>query len=201
MNLGKLGKIVEGANAYLAEAVLSGVRYKDSNIQASWDISYEMRRKLTKKYAWAIPTPEAIEAIKKYLPIIEIGAGKGYWASLIDGDIICFDKHAGRPEDNFHVDDTAGFYPVEEGSHEKIAEHPDRTLFLCWPPYDTPMAADCLREYGGTHLVFIGEGRGGCTAGDDFWKMIEDGWETIEDIGIPQWNGIHDWLTIYVRKD
>ena len=195
MNIDKIG------NAYLCEAVLSGVQYKDSNINAPWDLNYRMRRELTKKYAWAIPTPEAIAVIQKYLPIIEIGAGKGYWASLIGGDVLCFDCHAKNPEVNNHVDGGEPYYKVRRGGADRVEDHPERTLFLCWPPYDTEMAGDCLRAYTGTHLIFIGEGNGGCTGGACFWKQIEEEWESLEDVQLPQWHGIHDWLTIYVRKD
>ena len=46
-------------------------------------------------YAWAIPNNLALRIIQHYGPVIEIGAGKGYWARLlVDSfgvDILCFD--------------------------------------------------------------------------------------------------------------
>jgi hypothetical protein len=163
--------------------------------------AHEIRGKLVRQYAWAVPNDEAILEIRKHLPIIEIGAGKGYWASLIDGDIICFDCHARNPEVNTFVDSGEHYWKVRHGGVDRIEDHPDRTLFLCWPPYDDSMAADCLDLYTGTHLIFVGEGPGGCTGDSRFWKMIREEWDTIEDIQIPQWWGMHDWLSIYVRKD
>jgi hypothetical protein len=55
------------------------------------------RSTLVKKYSWAIPSPESIEWIVKVLdgrPVVEIGAGTGYWAWLLTQagvDIRCYD--------------------------------------------------------------------------------------------------------------
>lgn len=194
-------------NPYLEEATRAGVRGKwmdgmkdRSYIRRSMD-SFRERERLTKKYAWAIPVPEALAMLKKYSPLIEIGAGKGYWASLADADILCYDCHAGNPEVNYHVDSGKPYHKVYRGGHDRVAEHPERTLFLCWPPYDTEMGGDCLRAYKGDVLVFVGEGNGGCTGGSCFWSQIEEEWEEVEDVAIPQWYGINDWMTVYRRKN
>ncbi|TMW61532.1 hypothetical protein Poli38472_012723 [Pythium oligandrum] len=34
-------------------------------------------------YAYATPTPEALSVMAKYAPIVEVGAGTGYWSSLL----------------------------------------------------------------------------------------------------------------------
>jgi hypothetical protein len=39
--------------------------------------------KASRQYAWAIPTTEAIQVMHHFSPVIEIGAGKGYWGSLL----------------------------------------------------------------------------------------------------------------------
>jgi hypothetical protein len=39
--------------------------------------------KAQRKYAWAIPDERAIRAMYQYGPIVEIGAGKGYWGYLL----------------------------------------------------------------------------------------------------------------------
>ena len=57
---------------------------------------WKARGELVKQYSWAIPNNKAIETIVKYSPIIEIGAGTGYWGRLISkagGDIVCYDKN------------------------------------------------------------------------------------------------------------
>lgn len=50
---------------------------------------------LVHRYAWAVPSPQAIKWIAERCPrIVEIGAGRGYWAKLLAGagvDILAFD--------------------------------------------------------------------------------------------------------------
>jgi len=160
---------------------------------------FKKRRELCAKYAWAIPNDAALEIIRKHAPLIEIGAGKGYWASLLGCDILCFDCHAKNPSVNTYVDSGESFHPVARGGADRIEDHPERTLFLCWPPYNTSMAADCLAAYDGGILVFVGEGRGGCTGNDDFWEAIYAEWCPVGEVAIPQWDGIHDRLMIFKR--
>ena len=35
------------------------------------------------------------------------------------------------------------------------------------------MAANCLRNYNGMHMVFVGEGRGGVNGDDTFFSLLE----------------------------
>src|SRR5262249_51994941 len=41
------------------------------------------RQNLVRAYAWAVPDEEALRVCVKYSPLVEIGAGGGYWANLI----------------------------------------------------------------------------------------------------------------------
>jgi len=38
---------------------------------------------LVEKYAWCCPDERALKILTQYAPLIEIGAGKGYWAGLL----------------------------------------------------------------------------------------------------------------------
>lgn len=48
------------------------------NIMSEW----RARDVLVRDYAWAIPNHEAIEACAALSPIVEVGAGSGYWAHI-----------------------------------------------------------------------------------------------------------------------
>ena len=160
---------------------------------------FQARVGMTRKYAWAIPTDEAIATCIKYAPLIEIGAGRGYWASLIrksGADILAFDKDI---EAN-NWKEVGTWTEVSQGDENTIKSCPNRTLFLCWPCYDTPMAYNCLKNYKDDTLIYVGEGWGGCCANDKFWKEIEKKWVEVESVDIPQWDGMHDYLVVYKRK-
>lgn len=160
---------------------------------------FRLRRELCKEYAWAIPTDEALDAIAQYSPqgLVEIGAGTGYWAGLLRKRGLFVVAYDSSPYDNIHAD--AKWSAVETGGPEKAALWPQLTLFLCWPPYDDPMAALCLNAYAGDTLIYIGEGDSGCTGDETFHKELEAKWEEIGDISLPQWEGIHDGLYVYQR--
>lgn len=95
------------------------------------------------------------------------------------------------------------WHTIVEGSCEVLAlpENQDRALFLCWPPYDKDFAYNVLKAYQGNTLIYVGEGEGGCTGDDNFFKLLEKEWEEVAyDDGFTSWSGIHDQLIIYRRK-
>jgi hypothetical protein len=47
--------------------------------------------------------------------------------------------------------------------------------------------------------VYVGEGQWGCTADDEFFKLLDASWEQEKFIDIPQWDGMHDGMNIYRR--
>ena len=157
------------------------------------------RRELTNRYSWAIPDDESIKCLVSLSPIIEIGAGTGYWARLVrdaGGDVIAFDRYIHK---NHYHNPCIHHSNVAYGTAKVTARHSKRTLMLCWPPM-SPMAEVSLLNYGGTCLVFVGEGDGGCCANDKFFEMLEDGWKEVDHIKIPQWPYINDAVRVYRRE-
>lgn len=173
------------------------------------------RSDLVRQYAWAIPSDETIEWLGerfKGQTFVEIGAGRGYWASLLAqvGILVyAYDMAPPNIESNHYFnkieiengagDDTV-FYPVVKGGIESLTFHQSAVLFLCWPPYDDDFAAHTLRYYEGNTFVFVGEGHGGCTGNDEFFEELHKNWQEVEDCShFVSWSGIHDHLTIYKR--
>ena len=190
--------------------------WEEANEKGRYCFFYEARKNAVTHYAWSVPTEDAIRRIIECGPVVEIGAGSGYWASLIaqlGGDVVAFDQY--KPGENKDFPFEQGWFEVQEGGPEKAAEHSDRALFLCWPPYNTSFAFECLKAYQGDTFVFVGEGSGGCTGDDDFFRLLGDHyswcddeetsdiealWEEVETVTIPRWEGINDYMTIYRRK-
>jgi hypothetical protein len=181
--------------------------YKDDFCFMPW----RWRRTAVSKYAWAVPDDWAIQVIEEQLNgmgVVEIGAGTGYWAwmlSQVGIDVAAYDTKIKRRK---------LWYPVKRGGAKQAKRFPDRALMLCWPWYGEPMATNCLLNYSGNTLIYIGEGYGGCTADDEFHRLIGEGghyeengewvsddseWSLVVEEPIPQWDGIHDKLSIYRR--
>ena len=156
-----------------------------------------------KYFAWAVPNEEALHAIAKLAPICELGGGNGYWAWMLQQigcDISSYDiapiRNKCDQANEWHdLPCQPAWSVVEKCSNEMI---PTETLMLCWPPYDQPMAAECLKRYKGNNLIYIGENTGGCTANDEFFELLND-WHLVDGVTIPQWAGMHDYVQFYVR--
>lgn len=166
--------------------------------------NYKERMRLTVHYAWAIPDQPALDELAKYAPIVEIGAGKGYWGSLLRQmgvDVTLYDHDLTR-EHAHYMNKEPHFTEVLLGTPDvlrapSLSEH---TLFLCWPPYDEPMAHQALTNYLGDTCIYVGEGAGGCTGDEAFHKQLEHEWDEVNHLWIPQWSCIHDSMRVYKRK-
>ena len=166
---------------------------------------YRARKEGIRRWGFAIPNAEAIDAIAELSPIIELGAGTGYWASLLaeaGAEITAYDKDvpSGDSDNYYAFKHTPLHYEVKQGTEDVLADSSARTLLLIWPCYNSPFASNCLKRFAGEYLAFVGEGRWGCTADDDFFEELADHWEEVRGVDIPNWDGIHDDLRIYRRN-
>ena len=155
------------------------------------------RGKLVKIYAWAITDPTAIKEIVKVskdIGIVEIGAGGGYWASILASygvNVAAYD---------IWKDENVGFYhPVGKAGEKAILKHQDRALFLCWPPYATLMAYNSVVKYKGNTIIYIGEDKGGCNADDKFFDYVSNKFKLDSIIHMAKWDSLYDNLYIYRR--
>ena len=108
---------------------------------------------LCEKYSWAVPDSRALRILKRFSPLIEIGAGKGYISKLLQDegvDILPFDRE---------IDENSAWTKVQIGGPKKISKHfaECRNLFLCYPDEDSSMADPCLENFTGDYVVHIGE--------------------------------------------
>lgn len=156
----------------------------------------------TKFYSWAVPNQEALECIAEFGPILEVGAGTGYWAHMLeklDVDVVAVDRHPPHPSSQNAFGHVTRFTQVRRGNSRSPLKYPGRTLMLCWPPYRRNLAYDALTYYSGEYLIFIGE-QNGCTGNWRFFEELDTNWKHVRYQSIPQWPGMCDGLSIYRRK-
>ena len=169
----------------------------------SGDFVWSTRQEMRLRYSFAVPCDEAIDVMLENCPLIELGAGTGYWANVINangGNIVAFDKFPPKDGSNFYFRNPDQWFDVQYGDDEKLKEYPDRTLFLCWPDYDTPMAYEAVKKYTGDVLIYEGEDEYGCTGNKAFHQLLERKWKLENKLMMPQWEGIHDYLFVYCRQ-
>ena len=152
----------------------------------------DIRKKLIWSYSWAIPNPEAIDLIAAYSPLIELGAGTGYWAWLI--------ANAGAQVGAYDENPLAvpKWVDLQKGTAQSVAVTAAKTLLLCWPPLNDPMASEALANFRGPHCIYIGEWRGR-TADSLFHDLLDQGFKRVQEILIPNWPGFLDRVFVYER--
>ena len=151
-------------------------------------------------FSFPVLTNHAIKEISKYAPILEVGAGSGYWAYEFKRrgiDYIASDKSS--PKRNGYFPNIYWIKPKVLTARRAIRKYPNRTLLISWPCHMNPWAYNALKEYNGDIFIFCGESEGGCTANDNFYAYLEKYFEQKDSISIPQWYGIHDYIWIYKR--
>jgi len=166
----------------------------------------ERRRELVDRFAWAIPGEAALEALVRYAPLVEVGAGTGYWLALLQArgvDAIGYDL--APPGDGaanaYHEQARLTWTDVPQGSAVSAARrHSDRNLVLCWPPFDDDAASyAALRAYRGAVAIHIGE-RDGASGSVRFHRELALNWTAVEEIELPHWPRVDDRLVVYWRN-
>ena len=77
--------------------------------------------------------------------------------------------------------------------------HEDRALFLCYPPPDSNMANECLQNYAGETVAYIGEFQG-TTANDGFEQKLVAQFKLIRTVSLPNFSDQICNLTIWKRR-
>jgi hypothetical protein len=171
---------------------------------------HDARETFRRTYAYAVPTPDVIARIAAFAdgPIIEIGAGRGLWARLIQlagGTVRVTDEAA----DGGNMLSTNHYHHLREGQTWTPVERVDAvtaardatepTLLTVWPSYAMSWAHQALVAFKGERVVYVGEGYDGCTADDAFHEELGVRWTLVDELAIPQWDGLHDRVYLYRR--
>lgn len=166
-------------------------------------------------YAYAIPSPETIGWISQFagsLPIIELGAGRGYWAGQMSraGMVVrAYELDPPDKADNVSFPQVPGqkdvWYPVESLEVDRVNSWSDHVLFLCWPPgWGNTMASDALARFenaGGQRMIYIGEPKGGKTGDDAFFEALSARWVLdASDSNFVSWWNLADEAQGWVRR-
>lgn len=180
-----------------------------AGIQAYIEELQRMRDAFAVRFAHAIPHEDALAALATLSPLIEIGAGTGYWAWLLrlrGCDVVAFDacppttlSHANLFHRNLN---TVGvcWTEVRPGGSEQVASYPKHSLFLCWPPADDT-AEQALAAHQGQHLAFIGTHQPHIPiATPTFHAALRSQFALRTIVDLPHWYGVEDRLTIWTRR-
>ena len=169
-------------------------------------IDYNMyEKRLAGKYALSAPLDEELRAIAAVgLPIVEVGAGRGYWARCLYDrgcDVVATDASLAKEP----------YFPIVRADAAEAARRnaASRALLLVWPSFDSTWSRDAAVAYtraGGTCVIYEGEAPGGCTACDEFFAHLAAEFQHAYCLSTRKRSsdglGWHDeYLDFRVRKD
>jgi hypothetical protein len=164
-----------------------------------------MRARLVPRYSFAVPGEEALACIARHAPIVEMGAGNGYWARCLRErgvDVVAYDEMGDQWRAYFRRPGGTGpelWTEVLRGGPERLAGHADRALLLCWPDPWSGMDEASLRAYPGGRVLYVGEPGGGGPGTAGFRRLLALRWRLVERVPVPRWARCRDRLTVYVR--
>jgi hypothetical protein len=116
---------------------------------------------LAQRYTYVFPSDSTLTMLAGIGPLIEMGAGTGYWAYRLRSvgvDIVAFDQAPldGACPNRYHSG-SQSWSRVEQGDQTVSSGYGERALFLCWPPLFSSLG-DCLTYYSGDTIAYIGDG-------------------------------------------
>lgn len=128
-------------------------------------------------YGFAKWTERALKLVARYAPIVEVGNGAGHWQSKLV-------EH--------------GADVVQEGNESGVAQHPERTLFLCYPA-KSELAHQCLQCYKGQYLIYVGEGADGVNASPAFFADLAAHWRCTHIEKLDPFAECFEYLFVFER--
>lgn len=149
--------------------------------------AFRWRRHLAYRYSWSLPSNAVLDRIAGHARvsgIVDVGAGTGYWASLLAArgvDVVAYDNEPpGAVTDGekarWHGNQRRAHHPIVRADIDEIpwGDVRDRVMLLSWAPMDD-MGARALRafaEAGGNDVIVIGEGPSGCVGNEAMWVLL-----------------------------
>jgi hypothetical protein len=209
----------EGLSAGDDEGTMRGKDPLCSNVVRAWRRTSRFR--VAAWAAFACPNMHAITSLKDFsqgLGLVEVGAGVGYWASMLRNagvDVNAYDKQPAStffnkkasnyvgnskkmPTNEYHGRFDA--WTVVAYGDATTSSNSKRVLFLCYPPPKDPMALKALRCYTGDRIAHVGEMRGD-TGTKEFEAELSMRWvRHCDPIALPNFGDTCYALTLWTRR-
>jgi hypothetical protein len=172
---------------------------------------HEIRCEYVRNIGFPIITIELIDELVKFISnksVVDIGARTGFLSYILANrgvNITAIDtlirKYMGESE-------TPKWYTINQ--KDAIEENLDQyeILILSWPDHDTYFGYKIIKKMNpGQIIIYQGESWDGCTADDQFHRMLySDEFEELQEICLKldelhlQFPGIHDYWQIYMKR-
>lgn len=160
---------------------------------------FSAREECTSRGMWAIVDKVWTKELAGWIgerSCLEVMAGAGWLAKaltehgakVIATDSASWSKKHHKMLHVFEIKKLDGFHAVKKYDAD--------ILIVSWPPYGEFDICRICETWGRERpVVYIGEGKGGCNAPDEFWNHFKQ-IENQPNIPLMAWRGIHDYVFI-----
>lgn len=159
---------------------------------------YKVRQDFIREFGFAVPCNEALSACAKYAPLVEIGAGSGFWTRLLQArgvDCIPTDPllaYHGTIKHSAHLPN------VQLQGKTAVRRFSDRNVLCVWPSYEHTWARQAAKAMRvGRTILAVTECEGGCCAENGFFAVLRQCFVNEGDVRLPQFDGLHDVMEIW----
>jgi len=154
-----------------------------------------LRRYVTKFVSFAIPTDEALDLIASHSPLLEVGAGNGYWAWRLRErgvDVVASEPDPDKPNP---------MIATLRADHRIVADYPTRSLLMVWPTAGDNWATDAVDLYKGDTVIYVGDPACEHTASGSFRPILHmNGFVLDDEIQLNSWPDVfRDTVSVFKR--
>lgn len=187
-----------------------------------WMEQADLGEELVNRYSWATPDERAMQILKHFSPIIEIGCGaNAYWCrQMISAgiDVVGYDQdpNKGGSIDRSFKEQQTEFH-VRKGGPEVLAycDVKERTLFLCYPDENVDkcesLGSACLSKYQGDWIIHVGElysdatlsmdqAPWGRSSSPEFQQQLSAQYHCVLHASLPNWLHARDSISVWKRS-
>lgn len=159
------------------------------------------REQYNRKFGYAVLNQATINLLKGLQPLLEVGAGLGYWAWELQQQNV--DIIATSMKSHWLWENAAPWTRLEELDGEAATlKYPRRNLLMRWPDFKDQWPVRAIRAFTGEHAIIAGENRPeGCTSYEEISEELQKHYRLEAKVEIPQFVNIHDDLEIWTRKE
>lgn len=155
---------------------------------------HKERNLFIREFGFAVPCAEAIDAMVKAGPLIEIGAGSGAWTHLIrahGGDVIATDPIL----EQFAFKHGAWAEPLALQGKTAVRRWPERNVLCSWPSLNQTWLRQAARAMRPGRTLFVV--REDATAEDSTWEYVESAFRHVDYLELISWQFCHDRFEVW----
>lgn len=171
----------------------------------------EFRHEHVMDTGYTIVTDRIVRELANFigdLPVLEVGAGKGYLARLLKDrgiDIEAIDSQSGPNTRDWWNDEL--FFDVKKTTVAETNFNAYQVILMTWPCMDDDFVLSVLDKMEpGQFLIYYGEPKGGCSATNAFFERLASTefepieHEALEDATFGYFPLTNEFWSLYVKS-